>query len=336
MYQEIYLLNKKPFALAPDPGMVFMSEAHQEATAIFRYGVLTRKGFLLLTGQVGTGKTTLLQFLAKSLDNHVHLCMIANPTLEVREFLYLLAAKFGIEGFDGNKARFLINFSAFLKECREKGEQVLLVIDEAHVLPIDILEEIRLLSNQEYQEYGVLSIFLVGQPELRERLNTERLLPLKQRIGIQYHLQPFTAAETADYIAFRLRRAGSHAHLFTTEAIELIHARCNGTPRLLNVACDHALITGYAENKRVIDAKTARECLNELGITNQTPATGDGWKKTGQALLAARPVILAAGLLIALLVGAVLYQSSHPAWISAMYEKTTSTGVILWEKFIRR
>lgn len=335
MYQEFYLLNKKPFDLAPDPGMVFMSEAHQEATAIFRYGVLERKGFLLLTGQVGTGKTTLLQLLMESLDSHVHLCMVANPTLDVREFLYLLAAKFGIEGFDGNKARFLITFSAFLKECREKGEQVLLVIDEAHVLPIDILEEIRLLSNQEYQEYGVLSIFLVGQPELRERLNTERLLPLRQRIGIQYHLKPFTAAETADYITFRLRRAGSHAHLFTSEALALIHDGCEGTPRLINVACDHALITGYAENKRVIDAKTAKECLEELGITHRAPSAKGRWKKSGRAMLTARTTTMTAGLLIVLLVGASFYMTTHPTGTSALYEKVTSTGAILWEKFTR-
>lgn len=327
MYQEFYCLKRKPFDLAPDPGMVFMSEAHQEATAIFRYGVLERKGFLLLTGQVGTGKTTLLQLLAKSLDRRVHLCMIANPTLEAREFLYLLATKFDIEGFDGNKAKFLIDFNTFLKECREKGEQVLLIIDEAHALPIDILEEIRLLSNQEYQDFGVLSIFLVGQPELRERLNTERLLPLKQRIGIQYHLQPFTAAETADYVSFRLRRAGSHAHLFTSEAIELLHARCNGIPRLLNVACDHALITGYAANKLVIDAKTAQECLSELGIASQTPPAKGGWRKNGLAMTA--------GLLIALLTSVILYKTSQTAWTSGLYEKATATGAILWERFTR-
>ncbi len=319
MYQQFFGFNKKPFDLAPDPTMVFMSEAHQEAMSVFRYGILGRKGFLMLTGQVGTGKTTLLQLLVDSLeDTRIHLCMIANPTLSTQEFYYLLSAKYGMEEFDGNKAKFLVNFSEFLSKCGNKDEQVVLIIDEAHVLPEDILEEVRLLSNQEHKDYGVLSIFLVGQPELQDRLNADRFLPLKQRIGIQFHLKPFTPKETEQYILFRLRKAGSaHAELFTDNAIARIQNSCKGTPRLINILCDHALLSGFAEGKLLIDEKTIKDCLKELDIAGKTseekPAKRSAKTKTTICLM------IAAGIMIALLVGAILFKlymrSDTTAWL---------------------
>lgn len=270
MYENYYGLTSKAFDLIPDPDKVYMSEAHEEALAILRYGVIDRKGFLLLTGGVGTGKTTLLQLLVKSLDAKVHLCLIANPTLALNDFYYYLAAKYGLREFEGNKAKFLLDFADFLKRCRESNERVLLIIDEAHVLPVELLEEIRLLSNQEYQDFGVMSVFLVGQPELNERLGHERLLPLRQRIGIRFHLQSFSEEETKRYILFRLAKAGvQRGDVFNDEAIRLIHAEAHGVPRLINVICDQAMLAGFAEGKPVITAAIIRDCVREIHIPGE-------------------------------------------------------------------
>lgn len=267
MYEKYYGLRSKPFDLIPDPDTVFMSDSHQEALAVLRYGVIDRKGFLLLTGGVGTGKTTLLQVLSQSIDSKVHLCLLSNPTLSINEFYYFLAAKYGLPEYDFNKAKFMLQYAAFLKLCREKKERVLLIIDEAHALPEDLLEEIRLLSNQEHQEFGLMSIFLVGQPELNERLASDRMLPLRQRIGIRFHLDPFSKEETQQYINFRLMKAGcQRGNLFDAGAVETIHALSRGIPRLINVICDQALLSGFAEEKSVVDQTIINTCMNEMQI----------------------------------------------------------------------
>jgi general secretion pathway protein A len=241
-----------------------MSDSHQEALAVLRYGVVGKKGYLVLTGEVGTGKTTLLETLLQSLDENIHLCLVSNPTLTRDEFFSLLARQFGLP-WDHNKAFFLLDFAEFLKECHAKGERVLLIIDEAHALNIELLEEIRLLSNQDAGRQDILSIFLVGQPELNEVMGSERLLPLRQRIGIRFHLKRFNREETHQYILFRLRKAGArHLNIFTEDAIALIYQVSMGTPRLINIVCDHALLTGFAKGKPVIDKEIIRECVKEL------------------------------------------------------------------------
>lgn len=264
MYTKYYGLARKPFALTPDPAAVFMSETHQEGLAILKYGILSKKCFLVLTADVGSGKTTLLQALVNSLDQDVHLCLLNNPILYRDEFFSYIAKKLGLN-WDGNKAMFLIEFGLLLKQCFEKGERVLLIVDEAHVLPVDLLEEIRLLSNLEEKGQDVLSIFLVGQPELNERMSDDRLLPLRQRIGIRFHLSRFNLEETRQYILFRLRTAGArHLNIFSEEAIGMIHKMSQGTPRLINIICDHALLTGFAENKPVIGAELIEESVDDL------------------------------------------------------------------------
>ena len=264
MYTKFYGLAKKPYALTPDPTAVFMSETHQEGLAILRYGILSNKCFLVLTADVGSGKTTLLQTLVASLEQDVHLCLLNNPILQRDEFFSYIANKLGLH-WDGNKALFLIEFDRFLKGCHQRGERVLLIFDEAHVLPVDLLEEIRLLSNLEEKGQDVLSIFLVGQPELNERMSDDRLLPLRQRIGIRFHLKRFSLEETRQYILFRLRHAGArHLNIFAEDAIATIHKVSQGTPRLINIICDHALLTGFAENKPQITADLVQESVDDL------------------------------------------------------------------------
>jgi len=286
MYTKYYGLARKPFALTPDPAVVFMSETHQEGLAILKYGILSKKCFLVLTADVGSGKTTLLQALVNSLEQDVHLCLLNNPILQRDEFFSYIAKKLGLH-WDGNKAMFLIEFGNLLKECYSKDERVLLIFDEAHVLPVDLLEEIRLLSNLEEKEQDVLSIFLVGQPELNERMNDDRLLPLRQRIGIRFHLHRFTLDETRQYILFRLRHAGArHLNIFSEEAIAVIHRVSHGTPRLINIICDHALLTGFAEGTPVIGTELIEESVDDLhfpGEDNTTPVVNS--KKKNRLIL---------------------------------------------------
>jgi len=303
MYTKYYGLTRKPFALTPDPSVVFMSETHQEGLAILKYGILSKKCFLVLTADVGSGKTTLLQALVDSLEQDVRLCLLNNPILRRDEFFSYIAKKLGLH-WDGNKAMFLIEFGNLLKECYRRDERVLLIFDEAHVFPVDLLEEIRLLSNLEEKGQDVLSIFLVGQPELNERMSDDRLLPLRQRIGIRFHLHRFTPDETRQYILFRLRHAGArHLNIFSEDAIALIHNVSQGTPRLINIICDHALLTGFAESKPVIGAELVEESVNDLhfpGEGNPLPVA----KSTKS--VKARPAILfglaAFGLLVVLFV----------------------------------
>jgi general secretion pathway protein A len=270
MYKHYYGLIRNPFELAPDSGTLFLSETHKEGLATLKYGIISNKGFLLLTGGVGTGKTTLINVLVKSLKPAVKVCVLSNPILTSAEFLYFIASKLGMPFFI-NKVKFIQDFSELLGKCVENDEKILLIIDEAHVLPVELLEEIRLLSNLAGDGDNVLSIFLVGQPELLERLAHERLLPLRQRIGIRFHVDAFCLEDTVQYILFRLNKAGArNAGLFTEKAVTLIHQTTHGNPRLINILCDHALLSGFSQEQLTIDDITITECVRELHLPGDT------------------------------------------------------------------
>lgn len=268
MYRRFYGLKLRPFELAPDGNLVYLSEAHREAIATLRYGVVADKGFLLLTGGVGTGKTTVLNSLLGMVKSKVRLCVLNNPTLTQHEFFHYLEEKLEISS-QGNKAKFILQFSRLLDRCEKMGEKVLLIIDEAQVFPIKLLEEIRLLSNLA-EERNVLSIFLIGQPELQKTLADPQLLPLRQRIGIRYHLEPLTRDDTAQYISYRLNRAGAdNPAIFTTEATDCIHEASHGNPRLINVICDHAMISGFTQDMPQIDRSVVFDCLKEIRLQGE-------------------------------------------------------------------
>ena len=268
MYTNFYGFNHKPFELTPNPDVIFLSETHQEALSVLLYGVYSRKGFLQISGDVGSGKSTLVQNLIQKLENNVHLCHIPNPNFKVGEFYYYISAKFGLAEFDGNKAKFILNLAEFLKQCREEKEFALLIIDEAQVLSLELLEEIRLLSNQEYSEFGVLSIFFVGQPELDILLKHKKMKPLRNRIGIRFNLEPLTIDETTAYIQFRLQKAGREARLFSQKAFMEIYAASCGIPRYINILCDNALLAGFVEQRGVIDENIIIDCVKELEQPN--------------------------------------------------------------------
>ena len=298
MYRQYYGLHSKPFELIPDSQVLFLGESHQEALSVLRYGVLSNKGFLVLTGGIGTGKTTLINVLADSIDQRVHLCILSNPTLRVDDFYIYLAAKLGLP-FDGSKAKFLLRFTELIEKCCTEESKILLIIDEAQALPEDLLEEVRFLANLSPQVQTVLSIFLVGQPELLDHLALERLRPLRQRIAIRFHIQPLSREDTGQYILFRLDLAGAQRkRIFSEKAVDLIHQSTGGNPRLINILCDNALVSGFAGDNLIIDEKIIWECLNELIIPGdeQTFRLTEDRRSSGRVWL----VVLSIAVLIAL------------------------------------
>ena len=268
MYRQFYSLQHKPFELAPVGGLVYLSEVHREAIATLRYGILADKGFLLLTGGVGSGKTTILNTLLRIIKDKVQTCVLNNPKLSRNEFFYYLGGKIGL-AYNGNKGQFILQFSTLLKKHEEEGSKLLLIIDEAQVFSIDLFEEIRLLSNLA-EDRNVFSIFLIGQPELQEKLADPQLLPLRQRIGIRYHLGPLSLEDTGQYISYRLNQAGAaNSALFTNDAIDCIFEASKGNPRLINVICDHAMISGFTHEKKQISKDIVLDCLDDIRLQGE-------------------------------------------------------------------
>ena len=272
MYRNHFGLVRKPFELTPDSNVLFLGETHKEALAVLKHGVVSDKSFLLFTGGVGTGKTTLINVLSKTLENPGYVCMISNPTLGIDDFFYYFAAQLGLL-FDGNKAKFLVLFSKLLEECKKNNRKVLLIVDEAHALPTDLLEEMRLLVNMAAEVKNVLSIFLVGQPELLNRLTEEQLSPLSQRIAVRYHLNQLSKEDSLQYVLYRLNRAGAKSNsLFSEKALDLIYEATRGNPRQINIICDNALLAAYSRDRLSVDDKMIRECVDKLYIPGDESA----------------------------------------------------------------
>ncbi len=268
MYCKYYGLKEKPFDLAPVRNIVYLSEIHREGLATLRYGVMANKGFVLLTGGVGAGKTTLLNNLLSLLYGHIQVCVLNNPTMGRDEFFHYLGGKLGIR-FKGNKGNFLLQFAEHLEKYERLKGKILLIIDEAQACSIELFEEIRLLSNIA-GERNVFSIFLVGQPELQEKLSHPQLLPLRQRIGIRYHMEPLPREDTEQYIFYRLNKAGAvNPAIFTSDAIDCIHEASQGNPRLINIICDHGLITGFTEDMKQIDRNTILDCIQQIRLQGE-------------------------------------------------------------------
>jgi len=269
MYLSHYDLKEKPFQISTDPKFIWFGEKHQEALAVLEYGVIDNKGFLLITGDVGTGKTTLINALLKRLGNNVIVANITNPILEELDFFNIVADEFNINKQFRNKAEFLIHFSRFLNDCFTKKKKAILIIDEAHKLDQDLLEQIRLLSNIERQDTKLINIFFVGQNEFIDIISDKRNRALRQRISINYHLDPLKESEVKAYILRRLNVAGLKENIFTDNSISEIISFSNGYPRLINILCDHALLTGYVKGVKTIDEEIIKECANGLFLTRE-------------------------------------------------------------------
>jgi general secretion pathway protein A len=267
MYLQHFGLIRAPFEMTPDPAFLYLGESHQEGLATLLYGVRARKGFVMLTGEVGTGKTTLLHALLSQLDPNTQAAFVFNPRLEPLDFFRLLFEEYGIETPCATKGEYLIAFNKFLIERLERDHPTLLIVDEAQNLSADMLEEIRLLSNLETPTSKLIQIMLVGQPELEEKLARQELRQLRQRIVLRFRLRPFTADETAHYVQERLRLAGyTGKSLFKRGAVARLHEVSGGVPRLINVVCDGALLLGYGRGANVVDAAAIEEVAADLGL----------------------------------------------------------------------
>ena len=266
MYWKYYRFKEKPFEITPDQKFLYLSEIHQEALAHLQYAIKEGKGFTVITGEAGTGKTTLVHTLLGELDGNIKTCYIFNPILERADFLNYICDDLGIKS-DGMKSRgqSLAALHNFLLNCFERNEKVFLIIDEAHSMNPDLLQEVRLLTNLETTKNKLLHVILLGQPELNKILKEPRFRPLKQRITVRYHLRPLNFQETKEYIIYRLKRAGSrNISLFDNNAIKEIYRYSKGLPRLINIVCDNALLAGFALERTRIGKPIIRDVINNL------------------------------------------------------------------------
>jgi general secretion pathway protein A len=267
VYLEHYGLVRAPFEMTPDPAFLYLGEAHREGLATLVYAVRARKGFVMLTGEVGTGKTTLLHALLAQLDPQTASAFIFNPRLATRDFFRLVLDEYGIEEGGNSKAEFLIALNRFLIERLERDLPTLLIVDEAQNLSPELLEEIRLLSNLETHRSKLVQIMLVGQPELKQMLAQPGLRQLRQRIAMQYQLRPFGERETREYVAARLRLAGhTGEEIFRTSALRTIHRVTGGVPRLVNILCDSVMLLGFARGWTVLGREAVLEAARDLEL----------------------------------------------------------------------
>jgi general secretion pathway protein A len=269
MYKSFYGLETSPFQISTDPTFLWLGEKHREAISMLKYGIQVddHTGMVLLTGDTGTGKTTLINALFKSLDRTVIRAAVKNPSMGNIDFFNYIAASFGNTTLFTTKSRFLLAFEQFLNNAAAKKRKVLLVIDEAQVLTDALLNEIRLLANFEKDGQSLIHIFLVGQQELREHLTRPVNKALAQRITLNYHIEPLIPEETREYIQYRLQVAGTSKPLFSNEAVQQVHRFSRGLPRQINILCDHALLTGYVKNLEQISGEVIDECARELAIS---------------------------------------------------------------------
>ena len=275
MYEAFFHLRERPFELTTNPDFLYMSSRHQEALSNLQYGITERKGIVVLVGEAGTGKTTLLRAALASIKNpNAKLVYVNNPLLSRVEFFDLLASGFELSAdASASKSQFLLELNRTLVERHEAGLATALIIDEAQGLPHDLMEEVRLLANMESATTRLLPLVLAGQSELTTRLNEVSLRQLKQRIGLRCSLRAFDLHETALYIDTRVRVAGGNAWtLFTAEAVQLIYQASRGIPRVISVICDNALLGAFAIGRCPVDAEVVLHVCQDFDL----PATTTG------------------------------------------------------------
>jgi general secretion pathway protein A len=271
MYKAFYKLQSNPFNTSPDPRFLYMMPHTREALAGLEYGISARKGFIVLVGEVGTGKTTLLRrALGSFTKGRVFTSFIFNPRLEVLDFLEFVLSDFGITPATRTKSGMLIQLNRWLIERFRQQETCVIVVDEAQNLSFELLEEIRLLTNLETSSEKLVQIILSGQPELEDKLRQPELRQLRQRVSLWCRTKAITEEQTAAYIAQRLLIAGSSEAIFTPEAVLAIHRASRGIPRVINLICEHSLILGYVEQIAHIPESVVLSVAAELDLETQT------------------------------------------------------------------
>ncbi len=268
MYKKFFGLKENPFNVNPDPRYLFLTPHTQEALACLTYGIETRKGFILLTGEVGTGKTTLINKMLEWLHKErVFTAFVFNPRLSVAEFFDFMMADFGIPCESHQKGQMLLKLNQWLLDRYRAGERAVLVVDEAQNLSPQMLEEIRLLTNLETSTEKLLQIVLAGQPELEQKLNQPELRQLRQRITLRAKTRQLTLEETQGYIEERLRIAGAeNPDIFSPEAVAAVHRYARGIPRVTNLLCEHALVSSFADHKNPVPAEIVEEVARDFDL----------------------------------------------------------------------
>jgi general secretion pathway protein A len=280
MYNEYYGLVRAPFEMTPDPSFLYLGEAHREGLATLVYAVNSGKGFVMLTGEVGTGKTTLLHALLGQLDAATNSAFIFNPNLDPLGFFRMLFEELGVGPACDSKAEYLLALNHYLIEKLAANERVLLIVDEAQNLSTEMLEEIRLLSNLETPTSKLIQIMLVGQPELQELIDQPELRQLRQRIALRHQLRPFDQVEIVEYVNERLSRAGYTGRgIFKRKALRELFEVTEGTPRLINNVCDGALLLGYARQETSLGPDAIREVAHDLGLVGKDEFEGKESKR---------------------------------------------------------
>ncbi len=264
MYLEHFNLKEFPFRLTPDTDFLYMSEAHSRAKAYMDYSVWNREGFVVITGEIGCGKTTLIQKLLSELDDNVAVAKIFQTQLDEVEFLQAVLVEYGLNPFKAQKVELIDMLNTFLVESFHQMKQAVLVVDDAHNLTLKVLEEIRLLSGLETRKEKVLHVILVGQPQLNEMLESPELEQLLQRVRLRYHIKALAENIVGDYIGHRIRVAGGSSNVFLPETFPVIFKFTGGVPRLMNTLCDTALTCAYAEDAKHISNKIIDMAVDEL------------------------------------------------------------------------
>jgi len=298
MYTSHFGLLEAPFSITPDPHYLYMSERHREALAHLVYGIGEGGGFVVLTGEVGTGKTTICRCLLKQLPANVDVALVLNPKLTALELLSTICDDLRLSyPADTTSVKVLVDcLYRYVLDAHERGRRTVVIIDEAQNLSPEVLEQVRLLTNLETTKEKLIQVILIGQPELDANLNRPELRQLNQRVTARYHLEPLGARETEAYIAHRLEVAGVGAQIFRSSAMREVHKLSKGVPRLINVMCDRALLGAYAADRRMIDVPTVRKAASEV-------SGSDGWSRRHRVAIA----VAVAAALAAAVVGVVAW-----------------------------
>jgi general secretion pathway protein A len=306
MYEEYYGFTEKPFSLTPDPKYLYKSASHASAFELLQYAVRRREGFVVITGDIGTGKTTLCRALLEQIDRKTFTALVLNPFLAEEDLLRLILQEFGVVSREEikrgyltrvSKAQLIETLNEFLLSLQAIGAQALLIVDEAQNLPMQVLEQIRILSNLETEKEKLLQIILVGQSNLKDLIRRPELRQLDQRVAIRYDLKPLTAEETSSYVQHRLSVAGGGAAVtFTPKALARVHRFTRGIPRLINLLCDRALLSAYSTHATRITPQFVHNAAQSLELERP--------KRTLRIWMRERFAGFAAGITLATVVGA--------------------------------
>ncbi len=270
MYLSFFGLKQKPFELLPNPDFLFLSDIHKKALTFLNYGLMENTGFILFTGEVGTGKTTIIRRILNKISSNLTIATVFNTKVDSTQLLKMINDDFGLDTQSHDKADLLRELNEFLIDQYAAGKRCVLIIDEAQNLGLEQLEEVRLLSNLETAHAKLLQIILVGQPELRDKLNSSELIQLRQRILVHCHLTPLDVNHVKSYIYHRLTQAGNRFALdWRPDAIELIHKATHGVPRLINILCDYILLDAFTKNQKHTDADDISAILSQLDFETQ-------------------------------------------------------------------